>query len=693
MKRPFAVIGFSMLATSLLVTNINFYITVALLIGATVVLCAFLIVKKLRKNLMVIFSALAVVLYIISLAFTQNIHINATKQFENKVEISGVVCETPQETDYSFIYVIKLHNENYKIRYIAEENKMFHEGDIVSGVVTKTDGDFNEDFFENSLSSKIYFTIFEGENAFLQKTGENEFYKVLGKVKNWFTSIVDMYLPGENGAMAKAMTIGDKSEITSKTIDNFNYAGTSHLLVISGLHLTLWSVGLVRLAEKFTFLRKRIAIVGVLCLLGYSALTGFSVSVIRAGTMVGVMLLGKIVGRGSDSINSIGVALVAILTMNPYATLSVSLWFTVLSTFGILIVSQNLIFKIKSTYKGRRIMENWLLSLLITTVIVSVSTTIFTLPVFIVNVGMLPVGSIIANIVMVDLALVLMILTMLGVFFHAIGLMLFANLSFIVTGAISNFLKNFAERIGSAQWSTISLSHEYFYYFFIVALVCISVAFVAKKYRRILVKTSAVVISIAFILLTTYCTAYDYNNPSVDVVFTDEAPILIVNLKGESVVINLPTSKNKNQIKKVLNSHNEKVVDNIIIAENGEHIPSHLTSLYSDFTVENTMFCNASYQLFESQSQNDVSKLTIGEDLQIDLKNHSKYISITCKNKQLIVIDCKNAQNLFEKVKDYDIIILYGDNALKIKESIEKQNPDTVILLSEEMQIHSVYFD
>ncbi len=694
LKRPSAVIGFSMLLVSIPIININFKASVALLIGVMGVFCFSIVFKKLRKNKFVMFSTIAVAIYIASFIFTQSVYINAESKYENQMKVSGIVCQTPQETDYSFTYVIKLHNENYKIRYVAKEDKMFYEGDIVSGVVIKSDGDFNEDFFENSLSSKIYFTFFEGEDVFLQKTGEtNRFYSYIGVAKNWFTSIIDTYLPGENGAIAKAMTVGDKTEIQDKTIDYFNYAGTSHLLVISGLHLTLWSVGVVHLAEKYTFLRKRIAIVGLLCLFGYSALTGFSVSVIRAGAMVGAMILGKIFNRGADSINSIGLALSFILVINPYATLSASLWFTVLSTMGILVLSQRVILKIKSTYKGRKIMENWLLSLLITTTIISVSTTIFTLPVFVVKISLLPVGSIIANIVMIDLALVLMVLSVLGVFLHTIGLTFFADLSFMVTGTISNFLKGFAERIGLVSWSTISLSHKYFWYFLIVALICISLAFMIKRYRKILIKTVAVILSTIFILLVTYCTAYDYNNPSVDVIFTDTTPTLIVNLKGESVLINPPSARYKNEIKRVLNSHNEKIIDNILITDNGEHIPSYLMNVYSNFTVKNTMFCYNSPEFFASESQSNIKKLTISNDVQINLNNYTKYLEITYKSKRLIVIDGKNAQNLFEKVKDYDIIILYGDNTSGVKESIESQNTDAVILLSQEMKTHSVYFN
>ncbi|MBR5320321.1 MAG: ComEC/Rec2 family competence protein [Clostridia bacterium] len=694
MKRPMATIGFSMLLVSLLVINLSFKSSVALLIGATVVFCLFVAFRKLRKHKLIIFSAFAVAIYIISFIFTQNIYIKAEKKFENQVKISGVVCESPQETDYAFTYIIKPDNENYKIRYVSENNKMFREGDIVSGVVTNSNKQFKDVFFENSLSSEIYFTFFEGEKTFLDKTGDtNRFYANIGEIKNWFSDVIDTYIPGESGAIAKAMIIGDKSEIKDTTINHFNYAGTSHLLVISGLHLTLWSIGIMNFAERFSKLRKYTVVIGLLCLLGYSALTGFSVSVIRAGAMIGAILLGKALHRDADSINSIGVAITFILIINPYATLSTALWFTILSTLGILTLANNLIFKLKTSPKYKKVMQNSTLYFLITTIIISISTTIFTLPVFVIKIGLLPIASFISNIVMIDLALALMILAVVGVAFHLTGLTFIAEIFFVVVGAISNFLKTFAKQIGLAEWSTLSVSHKYYAYFIVFALASVLIASAFKKHKKILLKTVSVILSVVFVLIATYCTAYDYNTPSVNVICRDTTPILVVNSKGQSIIINPPTTEYEKDLIKILNSHNEKTIDNIIVTENTEYTPSYMMDLYETFSVENTYFCYDVPQIFENRAVGNVKSLSMGKNIKINAENYKTYVEIFINNKKLILIDGQNAENLIEKIKDYDIIILYGENGFSIKEYIENKNPDAKIYVSEDMKQYSFYFN
>lgn len=137
-----------------------------------------------------------------------------------------------------------------------------------------------------------------------------------------------------------------------------------------------------------------------------------------------------------------------------------------------------------------------------------------------------------------------------------------------------------------------------------------------------------------FVLLATYCTTYDYNTPSVDIVCRDSSPVLIVNSKGESLVINPPTTIYETDVIKVLNSHNEKIVDNVLITEKDEFTPLYLMDLYGAISVENTYFCYDSPQIFENRSISKVKTLTIGGNVKINAKtiNHILKLSQIVKN-------------------------------------------------------------
>ncbi len=637
------------------------------------------------------FSCVAMALYIVSFGLTQNEYYNATQKFSESVEIKGVVCQTPNETDYTYNYVIKLDNENYKIRYSSKNNKNFQQGDIVSGVLLYESDVFTDDFFDSSLSSKIFFTFFESEKSNLEKTGEtNSLYLTLGKIKTTFSKIIDLYIPSENGAIAKAMTIGEKSDISDETINHFNYSGTAHLLVISGLHLSLWSIGVMRLAEKSSRLRKHTVIIGLLCLLAYASLTGFSVSVIRAGVMVGSVLLGKAFRRDADSINSIGIALTLILLTNPFAPFSASLWFTVGSTTGILIVAQNLLYKIKEKGKKYPFINNGIFSFVATSVLISIATSVFTLPVFIVKIGMLPVASILANILMVDLAMLLMILTVAGAVIHILGIGFLANGVFTIVGTIGSVLRFLAEKIGMSEWSTVSVSHKYFEYFLWIGVFVILVALALKKYRNTVLKTVSVILSVTFVLLVTYCSTYDYKTVTVDVINTSENPLLLVNYKNESVLIGAPVPKYNTQVLKMMQKHNSKTLGGAVLTE--MDASSNIINLYSYFDVENLYFCNTPHNLFNDLTESNVSEIKIGGNAKINTKNYKDYMEISYENQKMIFFNSEKEENLFKKAKEYDIITLYGKNATEIKENFLSENSKKRVYVAEKCSSTSISF-
>ena len=173
MKRPFATIGFSMLTSFLIISELSFNTTVAVSWIAIVVLFIFLAFKNLRKNQIAIGILLSIAIFSFSFAFAQREYVQITSGEEYR-EIVGIVCETPKSSDYAHSYVIKVKGENYKIRYVSEYNRDFKQGEKVKGFVTLESNKENSDYFESALSSKVYFNCFESEKCNLSLTGEKD---------------------------------------------------------------------------------------------------------------------------------------------------------------------------------------------------------------------------------------------------------------------------------------------------------------------------------------------------------------------------------------------------------------------------------------------------------------------------------------------------------------------------------------
>lgn len=149
---------------------------------------------------------------------------------------------------------------------------------------------------------------------------------------------LDAALPPQQGALVKAMVLGDRSGLSPEMNQAFLDSGTYHILAISGLNVSLLAgtlFGLFRLLR----VSPRLAAAGAAVLVTlYAALAGASASVIRAAVMTDVYLLAVILDRRGDLLNSLALSALALLWWNPRFLLDVGFQLTFLATLGILLI-------------------------------------------------------------------------------------------------------------------------------------------------------------------------------------------------------------------------------------------------------------------------------------------------------------------------------------------------------------------
>lgn len=129
------------------------------------------------------------------------------------------------------------------------------------------------------------------------------------------------WLPGVYGGVEAAMLLGDRRKLPASVTRSFRLAGVSHLLAVSGLHVSLLC-GLFLPESKEDrnrrFSRPRILLRAGLVLL-YMALTGFPVSVLRAGLAVLFVCLAYSIMQPPDYLTSMGAAALLLGLFNAYA--------------------------------------------------------------------------------------------------------------------------------------------------------------------------------------------------------------------------------------------------------------------------------------------------------------------------------------------------------------------------------------
>ena len=133
-----------------------------------------------------------------------------------------------------------------------------------------------------------------------------------------------------------ALTIGDQRSVSQDQWQLYNRTGVSHLLSISGLHVTLFATiigGLVfqlwRRSQRLTTrlpARKAAALLGALAAFGYVLLAGFEVPAQRTLYMLIVAAIGLWIGRPGTAFNVLGWALFVVLLLDPWAVLAAGFW-------------------------------------------------------------------------------------------------------------------------------------------------------------------------------------------------------------------------------------------------------------------------------------------------------------------------------------------------------------------------------
>ena len=113
------------------------------------------------------------------------------------------------------------------------------------------------------------------------------------------------------------MLLGDKAALPDTVQDIFRAAGISHLLAVSGLHLALLC-GLFSFGRRRRFCRPLILARAAVAVF-YMLLTGLPISVLRAGIVFLLVLLGDWFYQPIDLLTLTGAAAVLLGLQNPYA--------------------------------------------------------------------------------------------------------------------------------------------------------------------------------------------------------------------------------------------------------------------------------------------------------------------------------------------------------------------------------------
>ncbi len=147
---------------------------------------------------------------------------------------------------------------------------------------------------------------------------------------------IDAHLPPVSGALLEGLLIGERRQLPPTLLADFRQAGVFHVLAISGFNVALVA-GSAFLALRLLRLPAALAaLLALATLVAFALVVGGQPSVLRATIMGGLFLVAGLLGRESHVWNSLAVALLALLALDPGSLAEPGLQLSFAATAGLL---------------------------------------------------------------------------------------------------------------------------------------------------------------------------------------------------------------------------------------------------------------------------------------------------------------------------------------------------------------------
>ena len=209
---------------------------------------------------------------------------------------------------------IKCTGKEEKINSLREGMHVRLDGMLVLPELPRNPGQFNRRIYESGKKIDFYLenpTVLEVKE---QRSGVREVVEI------WKTEMMnrcEKIYPDEEAGILEAMLFGEKSELSGDIKELYQAAGISHVLVISGLHISLLALAVAGILRRLGFPMPVWVILSVGVLAGYGILIGQPTTAVRALLMFFVLQGARLLGRSYDLLSALAFAGILMLLDNP----------------------------------------------------------------------------------------------------------------------------------------------------------------------------------------------------------------------------------------------------------------------------------------------------------------------------------------------------------------------------------------
>jgi competence protein ComEC len=267
------------------------------------------------------------------------------------ITVEGMVCTEPEPRNTTSVFRFSADKIQTNADNIEATGKVlvsvlryheYHYGDILRITGKLETPPQSDDFnYKDYLARQGIYSVINYPRIEIVDTGKG--FKPLAwiySLRNRLSESLSQALPEPQASLAQGILLGLRGNIPSSLNQAFSRTGTTHVLAISGINITI-VIGMLLAAGIWLF-GKRYSIYIWLALLTiwlYALLTGMNPPVVRGAIMGSLFLIAEYLGRQSSAITALTFAAAIMVAIEPQVLWDASFQLSFLAMAGLILVS------------------------------------------------------------------------------------------------------------------------------------------------------------------------------------------------------------------------------------------------------------------------------------------------------------------------------------------------------------------
>ncbi len=239
--------------------------------------------------------------------------VQSVKEKDGTLEVVLKNCETEDADGETLRSVLCYLNEDSEFPAVGEKIRVFGEGKTADPA--RNPGVFDHQLYcrAKGISGIIYADGYTGMGGKAHIVSDS-----LYRIRRQLSGRLKLIALPEDAGILSAVLLGEKEDLDSAVYELYRKNGISHLLAISGLHISIVGLGIWKLFRKggAGFWISGIFAGGFL--IAYGMMVGSGPSVVRAVSMAGLSFLAAAAGRTYDLPTAMCIPALGLLLTHPY---------------------------------------------------------------------------------------------------------------------------------------------------------------------------------------------------------------------------------------------------------------------------------------------------------------------------------------------------------------------------------------